>query len=86
MIWSLRLFAPSLWTYLLQTGPVALSLLASFMSAITLLGTPVEMYQYSTMYIYIGVAYFLVMAAAAHIYIPIFFRLQITSTFEVGQS
>ena len=56
------------------------------MSAITLLGTPVEMYQYSTVYVYIGIGYFLVMAAAAHIYIPIFFRLKITSSFEVGQS
>ncbi|XP_076443078.1 sodium-coupled monocarboxylate transporter 2-like [Babylonia areolata] len=62
--------------------PVSLSLVASFMSAITLLGTPVEMYQYSTVYIYIGISYILVMAAAAHIYIPVFYMLGITSTFE----
>lgn len=34
--------------------PVALSILASFMSAITLLGTPSEMYNYTSMYFYIG--------------------------------
>ena len=54
------------------------------MSAITLLGTPVEMYQYSTMYFYIGIGYLLVMAGAAHIYIPIFYRLRVTSAYEVS--
>ncbi|KAK7111529.1 sodium-coupled monocarboxylate transporter 1-like [Littorina saxatilis] len=66
----------------MQTLPVALSLVASFMSAITLLGTPVEMYQYSTMYFYIGIGYLLAMAGAAHIYVPIFYRLKITSAYE----
>ncbi|XP_050390983.1 sodium-coupled monocarboxylate transporter 1 isoform X2 [Patella vulgata] len=62
--------------------PVALSLLASFMSAITLLGTPAEMYNYTTMYWWIGVSYFFAIFAAAHIYIPIFYRLGVTSAFE----
>ncbi|XP_055876018.1 sodium-coupled monocarboxylate transporter 2-like [Biomphalaria glabrata] len=62
--------------------PVALSLLASFMSAITLLGTPAEMYNYSTMYLWIGVGYFFVIAGAAHIYIPIFYNLGVTSAYE----
>ncbi|XP_076445209.1 sodium-coupled monocarboxylate transporter 1-like [Babylonia areolata] len=66
----------------MQVAPVMLSLLASFMSAITLLGTPVEMYLYSTIYFYIGIGYLLVMAGAAHIYIPIFYRLRITSVYE----
>ncbi|XP_070179821.1 sodium-coupled monocarboxylate transporter 2-like [Littorina saxatilis] len=66
----------------MQMMPVALSLLASFMSAITLLGTPVEMYLYNTVYVWIGVAYIFVMGAAAHIYIPVFYRLHITSSFE----
>ena len=62
--------------------PVSLSLLASFMSAITLLGLPAEMYGFTTMYIWIGLGYFLVVAGAAHIYIPIFYRLKVTSAFE----
>ncbi|KAL8566599.1 hypothetical protein ACOMHN_054821 [Nucella lapillus] len=66
----------------MRTGPVMMSLLASFMSAITLLGTPVEMYQYSTIYFYIVISYVLVMAGAAHIYAPIFHRLRITSVYE----
>lgn len=34
--------------------PTALSLIVSFLSAITLLGTPSEMYIYGTMYVYRG--------------------------------
>ncbi|KAL8566592.1 hypothetical protein ACOMHN_054814 [Nucella lapillus] len=66
----------------MQLLPVMLSLLASFMSAITLLGTPVEMYQYTTIYFYIGIGYLLVTAGAAHIYVPIFYHLHITSAYE----
>lgn len=66
--------------------PVALSLLASFMSAITLLGTPAEMYNYTTMYWWIGGGYLLVIAGAAHIYIPVFYRLGVTSAYEVSAS
>ncbi|KAL4240018.1 hypothetical protein ACF0H5_000813 [Mactra antiquata] len=62
--------------------PVALSILASFMSAITLLGTPAEMYNYTTMYWYIGLGYFLVVALAAHFFIPVFYRLRVTSAYE----
>lgn len=62
--------------------PVGLSLLASFMSAITLLGTPAEMYQYTTMYWWIGLGYFFTILAATHIYIPIFYNLRVTSSYE----
>lgn len=62
--------------------PVGLSLLASFMSAITLLGTPAELYNYTTIYFWIGLGYFFVIAGAAQIYIPVFYRLQVTSAYE----
>ncbi|OWF49416.1 Sodium-dependent multivitamin transporter [Mizuhopecten yessoensis] len=64
--------------------PVSLSLLASFMSAITLLGDPAEMYIYTTMYFWIGLAYLFVAFGAAHVFIPIFYRLRVTSAYEVG--
>lgn len=63
--------------------PVAMSLLASFMSAITLLGTPAEMYNFGTMYWWIGLSYFFTMFMAAHIYIPVFYNLRVTSAYEV---
>ncbi|CAG5127309.1 unnamed protein product, partial [Candidula unifasciata] len=62
--------------------PVALSLLASFMSAITLLGTPAEIYNYTTMYFWIGLGYLFVIAGASHIYIPVFYNLGVTSAYE----
>ena len=47
------------------TFPMTLSLVASFMSAITLLGTPAEMYVSGTQYVILVLAYPFVMAAAA---------------------
>ncbi|XP_041364434.1 sodium-coupled monocarboxylate transporter 1-like [Gigantopelta aegis] len=66
----------------MSVAPVALSLVASFMSAITLLGSPAEMYNYSTMFWWIGLSYVFVAYGAAHIYIPIFYNLRVTSLYE----
>lgn len=64
--------------------PVALSLLASFMSAITLLGTPAEIAIFGTHYWMIALSYFFVIPASAYIFVPIFYSLNLTSVFEVG--
>lgn len=66
----------------LRAFPVALSILASFMSAITLLGTASEVYVYGTQYVLIVVSYCFVIPAAAYFYMPIFYQLQITSAYE----
>ena len=66
--------------------PVALSTLASFVSAVTILGTPAEMYNYSSMYFYIGLGYFLTVAVSTHITLPVFFRLRVTSAYEVRKT
>ena len=63
--------------------PVAMSLLSSFISAITILGTPAEVYVYSTMYWWISVAFIITALGAGHIFIPIFYNLGITSVFQV---
>lgn len=63
--------------------PVSMSLLASFMSALTLLGTPTEMYNYNTMFAWMTVAFIFSIAGAAHIFIPIFYNLGVTTAFEV---
>lgn len=75
-------------TFLMAGGemspfPVALSLLASFMSAITILGTPAEMYNYTTMYYWIGLSYLFVAFGAAHVFMPIFYQLRVRSAYEV---
>ncbi|GBM82984.1 Sodium-coupled monocarboxylate transporter 1 [Araneus ventricosus] len=68
----------------LSVFPVAMSVLASFMSAITLLGTPVEVYRYGTQYIIINIAFCLVIPATAYLYLPVFFNLGVTSAYEVS--
>ncbi|GAB6023076.1 Sodium-coupled monocarboxylate transporter 1 [Chamberlinius hualienensis] len=62
--------------------PIALSLLASFLSAITLLGTPVEIYQHGTQYFMIFVGYCFVIPITAYLYMPVFYNLEITSAYE----
>ncbi|KAA0720707.1 Sodium-coupled monocarboxylate transporter 1 [Triplophysa tibetana] len=62
--------------------PVALSLTASFMSAITVLGTPVEVYQYGAVFMLICLSYVLMVVVSSEIFLPIFYRLGITSTYE----
>ncbi|XP_065294724.1 sodium-coupled monocarboxylate transporter 1-like [Dermacentor albipictus] len=66
----------------LSAFPVALSILASFMSAITLLGTASEMYLAGTQYVVICVSYCFVIPATAYFYMPIFHHLQLTSAYE----
>ncbi|XP_066265982.1 sodium-coupled monocarboxylate transporter 1-like [Branchiostoma lanceolatum] len=62
--------------------PVSLSLLASFMSAITVLGTPAEVYTNGTMYWMFAVTYVFVIVLTAHLFLPTFYRLGVTSTNE----
>uniref|UniRef100_A0A4X2MAM3 Solute carrier family 5 member 8 n=1 Tax=Vombatus ursinus TaxID=29139 RepID=A0A4X2MAM3_VOMUR len=66
----------------LTAAPVSLSLAASFMSAVTVLGTPVEVYRFGAAFLLFGVAYALVVIITSEIYMPVFYRLGVTSTFE----
>ncbi|CAB0003183.1 unnamed protein product [Nesidiocoris tenuis] len=62
--------------------PISMSLIASYISGISLLGLPAEMYVYGTMYWLIIVSEVFVSFTMAYIYIPIFYKLQITSSYE----
>lgn len=63
--------------------PVAFSLMASFMSAITLLGVSSENYTYGAQFIVINISYGIFTPVAAYLYLPVFFKLQATSAYEV---
>ncbi|CAF1658492.1 unnamed protein product, partial [Adineta ricciae] len=63
--------------YLIADGqmkilPTAMSLLASFTSAISLLGTPVEIYYYGTMYVYSIFAWLIATLVTVKFFIPKF--------------
>ncbi|NXO42189.1 SC5A8 protein, partial [Locustella ochotensis] len=62
--------------------PVALSLTASFMSAVTVLGTPAEIYRYGAVFCMFAFTYALVVLCSAEIFLPVFYKLGITSTYE----
>lgn len=63
--------------------PVAFSLMASFMSAITILGVASENYMYGTQFVIINIGYIIGTPIAAFIFLPVFFQMQATSAFEV---
>ena len=66
----------------LKALPVCLSLFASFMSAISLIGIPTEIYTYGTMYVYslvgLTASYTIVMFTL----IPLIYPLRVTSVYE----
>ena len=64
--------------------PMTMSLVASFMSAITLLGTPAEIYKNGTQYVFLVLAYPLVMFATAYFYMPVFYNLNVSTSYEVS--
>ena len=64
--------------------PMTMSLVASFMSAITLLGTPAEIYNNGTQYVFLVLAYPLVMFATAYFYMPVFYNLNVSTSYEVS--
>ncbi|XP_048877504.1 sodium-coupled monocarboxylate transporter 1 [Brienomyrus brachyistius] len=62
--------------------PVAMSLTASFMSGITVIGTPAEAYLYGTPFWLFGFSYAIMSTVSAEIFVPLFYRLGITSAYE----
>ncbi|KAK4878987.1 hypothetical protein RN001_007133 [Aquatica leii] len=66
----------------MHIAPVAFSLVASFMSAVTLLGVSSENYTYGIQFIVINLSYGLFTPIAAYLYLPVFFQLQATSAYE----
>ncbi|XP_055094312.1 sodium-coupled monocarboxylate transporter 1 isoform X1 [Symphalangus syndactylus] len=62
--------------------PVALSLTASFMSAVTVLGTPSEVYRFGAIFSIFAFTYFFVVVISAEVFLPVFYKLGITSTYE----
>ncbi|TSO25151.1 Structural maintenance of chromosomes protein 6 [Bagarius yarrelli] len=62
--------------------PLSLSLMATFQSAVAIVGTPAEIYTNGTQYWFIGCAYILGLLIPAHIFIPVFYRLHVTSAYQ----
>ncbi|KAK9737968.1 Sodium:solute symporter family [Popillia japonica] len=79
--------APTLREYLTGSGnmkpfPVAMSLVASYISGVTILGTPAEIYNFGTQYWLIVVAIWISGIVVAIVYVPVFCKLQVNSSYE----
>ncbi|XP_011269020.1 sodium-coupled monocarboxylate transporter 1 [Camponotus floridanus] len=62
--------------------PVAMSIIASHISGITLLGIPAEVFHHGTQYAACIITATLTAVITSYIFLPVFFKLQLTSTFE----
>ncbi|EDV95092.1 sodium-coupled monocarboxylate transporter 2 [Drosophila grimshawi] len=62
--------------------PIAFSLVASFISGITLLGLPTEVYSYGIQYLYVALGVLGMVFVMGVFYLPVFHDLNITSTYE----
>lgn len=67
----------------LKAFPVAMSLVASYISGVTVLGTPAEIYNYGTQYWLIIFPIFLMGFIVAFVYLPVFCSLKVGSSYEV---
>ncbi|XP_033333875.1 putative sodium-dependent multivitamin transporter [Megalopta genalis] len=69
----------------MQVAPVAIGLTVSYLSAVSVLGVSSETYVYGTQYAVANIAYGIATPAIAYLYLPVFFKLGTTSTFEYLQ-
>ncbi|XP_063165397.1 sodium-coupled monocarboxylate transporter 1-like [Candoia aspera] len=66
----------------LSCWPVSFSLTSSVMSALTVLGTPAEIYRFGSVYIVFAFSYAIMVVISAEVFLPVFYRLGITSAYE----
>ncbi|CAH1284648.1 unnamed protein product [Diabrotica balteata] len=66
----------------LKPFPVALSLIASYVSGVTILGTPSEIYLFGTQYWFIVIAIWMSGLVVSTVYLPVFLTLQVNSSYE----
>ncbi|GAB0091239.1 sodium-coupled monocarboxylate transporter 2 [Sergentomyia squamirostris] len=66
----------------LKAFPVAMSLVASYISGVTILGTPSEIYSFGTQYWLILVPIYLMGLTVSFVYLPVFMSLKVGSSYE----
>ncbi|XP_013134010.1 PREDICTED: sodium-coupled monocarboxylate transporter 1-like [Papilio polytes] len=66
----------------MSTFPVAMSLIASYVSGVTILGTPAEIYNYGSQYWLVIVGVTLSCVVVATVYLPVFCTLRLSSSYE----
>lgn len=65
--------------------PVAISVLASFVSSIAILGNPAEVYAYGFQYWFQCFTNFISVPIMALVFLPVYYNLRLTSSYEVSE-
>ncbi|XP_049317955.1 sodium-coupled monocarboxylate transporter 1-like, partial [Bactrocera dorsalis] len=66
----------------MKVFPVAMSLVASYISGATMLGTPSEIYNYGTQYWLIIISVVLTAIVVSKVYMPVFCALRVSTSYE----
>ncbi|CAL7944637.1 unnamed protein product [Xylocopa violacea] len=69
----------------MRVAPVAIGLMVSYLSAVSLLGVSSENYVYGTQYAVINLSYGLATPFVVYLYMPVFFKVGTASAFEYLQ-
>lgn len=70
----------------MKAFPVAMSLVASYISGVTILGTPSEIYNYGTQYWLIVIPIIFMGITVSTVFLPVFSSLGVGSSYEVIMS
>ncbi|VDQ02046.1 unnamed protein product [Trichobilharzia regenti] len=63
--------------------PIVASVMASFLSAVGILGTASEAYKFGVQFILLVGGYLIAFPVAAYVYMPVFYKLRLNSAHEV---
>ncbi|KAK4876940.1 hypothetical protein RN001_009446 [Aquatica leii] len=66
----------------MKVFPVAMSLISSNISGVTIMAAPADIYKYGANYIWSLISILLTSLACVYIYMPVFLKLQLVSTYE----
>ncbi|XP_074029664.1 sodium-coupled monocarboxylate transporter 1 isoform X2 [Leptinotarsa decemlineata] len=66
----------------MKVFPIVMSLIASHTSGVTLLALPSEIYVYGAAYWFCAISLMIVAVVTIYVYLPVFYKLQLTSTYE----
>ena len=70
----------------MQLLPVALSMMVTYQSAISVIGVPAEVYLYNTMFLYIYVGLAVASLIQYFMIVPLMYPLRLTSAYEVRKT
>lgn len=66
-----------------QVWPVAVSLMATFMSATNVMGLPADIYVHGTHMAFMNVGFIIGPIVSAYLFLPVFFNSDFTTAYEV---